>query len=171
MTETSSQTNPFADLLAANRTYAEDFDLVGMPGVAQAKVCVLTCMDCRIDPLAILGLKVGDIKVLRNPGGQLDDNMMVALVLSAHLLNVDKIMIIPHTRCAMGSSTEAELHQRVDASAGQDSGWLPFGAVADQRASLLADVARVRSHPLIPDTVAVGGFIYDVDTGLLEPVA
>lgn len=64
--------HPFADLLAANRTYAEGFDLVGMPGVAQAKVCVLTCMDCRIDPLAILGLKVGDIKVLRNPGGQLE---------------------------------------------------------------------------------------------------
>lgn len=166
----STGANAFADLLSANRDYAQNFANEGMPGVAKAGVVILTCMDCRIDPLAILGLQVGDIKVLRNPGGQLDDNMMAALVLSAHLLNCDKIMIVPHTRCAMGSSSEEELHERVNASAGQDSTWLPFGAVADQQGSLRADVARVRSHPLIPDTVAVGGFIYDVDSGLLTQI-
>ena len=30
------------------------------------------------------------------------------------------------------------------------------------------NVAKVRSHPLIPDEVLVGGFLYDVDTGLVE---
>ena len=65
----------------------------------------------------------------------------------------------------MTASTEAELRERVGPSAGQDVSWQPFHVVEDQIAALAEDVARVRSHPLIPDTVRVGGFLYDVDTG------
>jgi len=68
----------------------------------------------------------------------------------------------------MASSTEAELHERVGASAGLDATWQPFHVVADQVAALREDVQKVRSHPLVPETVAVGGFLYDVDTGLLN---
>ena len=53
-------------------------------------------------------------------------------------------------------------------SAGQDASWQHFGVVGDQILALQDDVRRVKAHPLIPDTVAVGGFIYDVDTGLLS---
>ncbi|RYE77647.1 MAG: carbonic anhydrase, partial [Myxococcales bacterium] len=45
-----------------------------------------------------------------------------------------------------------------------------FHVVEDQQAALRDDVRRVTAHPLIPDTVAVGGFIYDVDSGLLNQV-
>ena len=76
--------------------------------------------------------------------------------------------MVPHTRCAMASATEAELRERVGESAGTDASWQHFGVVTDQLAALDADVATVRSHPLIPDDVIVGGFVYDVDTGLLE---
>jgi carbonic anhydrase len=48
--------------------------------------------------------------------------------------------------------------------------WQPFGMVDDQEAALRDDVQKVRSHPLIPETVKVGGFVYDVDTGLLNQV-
>jgi carbonic anhydrase len=159
----------FDDLIAANRRYAEtEFTTGGFDGIAHAGVAIVTCMDSRIDPLRLVGLKPGDAKIFRNPGGRVTLNALEALVLGVHLLGVERVLIVPHTRCAMASSTEEELRERIGASAGQDASWQGFHVVSDQRAALAADVAAVRSHPLIPDTVAVGGFIYDVDTGLLE---
>jgi carbonic anhydrase len=125
-------------------------------------------MDSRIDPLRMLGLKAGDAKILRNPGGRVTPHAMEALVLAVHLLNVNRVLIVPHTRCAVASSTEQQLRERVSASAGTDATWQPIHVIADQVAALEEDVRKVRTHPLVPDTVEVGGFIYDVDTGLLD---
>ena len=161
-------TDAFDDLLAANRDYAASHDLAGFDGIAHAGVAVVTCMDSRIDPLRMLGLKAGDAKIFRNPGGRVTPQALEALVLGVHLLRVDRILVVPHTRCAMSSSSLEELRERVGASAGQDVSWQPFGVVEDQQAALEDDVRTVRSHPLIPDSVEVGGFLYDVDTGLLE---
>jgi carbonic anhydrase len=160
----------FDDLLAANRDFADHFTLAGFDGVAQAGVALVTCMDSRIDPLGMLGLKAGDAKIFRNPGGRVTDAALEALVLSTHLLGVNRILVVPHTRCAMSSSTEAQLHERVTASAGVDSTWQRFHVIEDPVGSLRNDLHKVRSHPLIPATVAIGGFIYDVDTGLLNPI-
>jgi carbonic anhydrase len=161
-------TDPFQDLLDANRKYAETFDLSGFDGVAHAGVALVTCMDSRIDPLRMLGLQAGDAKIFRNPGGRVTPQALEALVLGVHLLNVRRILVIPHTRCAMASSTLDELRAKVGASAGQDASWQTFGVIEDQEETLLDDVRKVRSHPLIPDSVEVGGFLYDVDTGLLD---
>jgi carbonic anhydrase len=161
-------TDPFEDLLAANREFAQTFALSGFDGVAHAGVAVVTCMDSRIDPLRMLGLSPGDAKIFRNPGGRVTPQALEALVLGVHLLNVHRILVVPHTRCAMASSTLEELRERVGASAGQDASWQTFGVVPDQEAALADDVRSVRAHPLIPDSVEVGGFMYDVDTGLLE---
>ncbi|MCW2772265.1 MAG: mtcA1 [Nocardioides sp.] len=158
----------FDDLLAANRTFAEHFELSGFDGVAHAGVAIVTCMDSRIDPLRMLGLRAGDAKIFRNPGGRVTPQALEALVLGVHLLGVERILVIPHTRCAMASSTEAELHDKVAASAGLDASWQPFHVVEDQVSSLEEDVQKIRTHPLIPDAVRVGGFLYDVDTGLLD---
>ena len=159
----------FDDLLDANRTYAKTaFTTGGFDGIAHAGVAIVTCMDSRIDPLRLLGLEPGDAKIFRNPGGRVTANALEALVLGVHLLGVERILIVPHTRCAMASNTEAELRQRVGASAGQDASWQGFHVIDNQREALMADVRAVRSHPLIGDQVPVGGFIYDVDTGLLE---
>ncbi len=163
-------TDPFADLLAANRSYAETFSLSGFDGVAHAGVAVVTCMDSRIDPLGMLGLKPGDAKIFRNPGGRVTAAALEALVLGVHLLGVKRVLVVPHTRCAMASSTLDELRERVGESAGQDASWQTFGVVEDQVAALEDDVRSVRSHPLIPESVEVGGFLYDVDTGLLDHV-
>ena len=161
----------FDDLLAANQQFAADFTLGGFDGVAHAGVAIVTCMDSRIDPLAMVGLKAGDAKIFRNPGGRVTPQALEALVLAVHLLNVERVLVVPHTRCAMASATEQELRERVGASAGTDASWQSFNVVEDQVAALADDVQKVRSHPLIPDTVAVGGFLYDVDTGLLEQKA
>lgn len=160
----------FDDLLAANRTYAEHFDLGGFDGVARSGVAVVTCMDSRIDPLRMIGLAPGDAKILRNPGGRVTDQVLVALVLGATLLKVDRVLVIEHTRCAMASASEAELRARVGSEAGTDASWMTLGVIDDQTNAIRGDVAKIRSHPLIGDHVAVGGFLYDVDTGLLSPV-
>ena len=158
----------FDDLLAANRVFAESFELSGFDGVAHAGVAVVTCMDSRIDPLRMLGLRPGDAKIFRNPGGRVTQAALEALVLGVHLLGVERILVVPHTKCLMASYTEDELRSRVSASSGQDASWKSFGVIADQIASLHEDVRKVQTHPLIPATVSVGGFLYDVDTGLIE---
>jgi carbonic anhydrase len=158
----------FDDLLEANRRFAATFDSSGFDGVAHAGIAIVTCMDSRIVPLDMLGLGLGDAKIFRNPGGRVTAQALEALVLGVHLLRVERVLVIPHTRCAMASATLAELRERVGESAGLDATWQPFNVVEDQRAALRDDVAKVRSHPLIPETTKVGGFLYDVDTGLLE---
>lgn len=161
----------FDDLLGANQSYAKTFDLAGFDGIAHAGVAMVTCMDSRIDPLRMIGLNPGDAKILRNPGGRVTDQALVALVLGVTLLQVKRILIVEHSRCAMATSTEAELKKRVGESAGQDASWMTLGAITDQKNTVTADVLRVTSHPLISEDILVGGFIYDVDSGLLERVA
>jgi carbonic anhydrase len=158
----------FDDLLAANAEYAAHFEGGDFDGIAHAGVAIVTCMDSRIDPLRMLGLKYGDAKIFRNPGGRVTPQALEALVLGVHLLNVKRVLVIPHTRCAMSANTQRELRERVGQSAGQDVAWQQFSVVEDQMAALADDVAKVRSHPLIPDSVEVGGFLYDVDTGRLD---
>jgi carbonic anhydrase len=160
----------FDDLLAANREYAQAFQFSGFDGVAKAGVAIVTCMDSRIDPLGMIGLSPGDAKILRNPGGHVTDQVLVALVLGVTLLKVDRVMVIEHTRCAMASSSEDELKARITNETGVDADWMTFGVIDDQAESVRADVAKIKSHPLIGKHVAAGGFIYDVDTGLLNPV-
>lgn len=158
----------FDDLIAANREFAADFQLGGFDGIAHAGVAIVTCMDSRIEPLKMLGLQAGDAKIFRNPGGRVNPLALEALVLGVHLLNVHRILVVPHTRCAVATHTEQELRDRVAESAGQDASWQAFHAIPDQFEALAQDVQRVRTHRLIPERVLVGGFMYDVDTGLLE---
>lgn len=157
----------FDDLVAANATYAATFTDGGFDGIARAGVGIVTCMDSRIEPLEMLGLGLGDAKILRSPGGRIDHTTLEALVIAVHLLGVERILVVAHTRCAMASSTTQELRDRIEASAGLDASWLTIAAIPDQIESLADDVQKLRTHPLVPDTVAIGGFIYDVDTGLI----
>ena len=159
----------FDDLLAANREFAATFKGGDFDGVARAGVAIVTCMDSRIDPLRMLGLQLRRRQDLpqprwpglpRRPGGARRSRV--------HLLGVTRVLVVPHTRCAMAQGSEAELRERIGASAGVDASWQPFHVIADQLAALAEDVRKVTSHPLIPDSVAVGGFLYDVDTGLIE---
>ena len=158
----------FDDLIAANRDFAADFRGGDFDGVAHRGVAIVTCMDSRIDPIRMLGLAHGDAKIFRNPGGRVTAAALEALVLGVHLLGVERVLVIPHTRCAMTQSTESELRERVGASAGMDASWQQFHVIEDQLATLEEDVRSVTTHPLIPERVAVGGFLYDVDSGLID---
>ena len=159
----------FDDVLAANAAYAEGFALAGLPARAARGLAVLTCMDSRIEPLRMLGLQPGDAKILRNAGARVTDDVLRTLVLASYLLGVDRAMVIAHTRCRMAAGEEDDVHAAVTEAGGPDTRSLSFLVTADQEATLRADVQRIRSWPYLKG-LAVGGFLYDVDTGRLARV-
>ncbi|MBB1511600.1 carbonic anhydrase [Tessaracoccus sp. MC1679] len=160
----------FSDLLSANRRYARSaprpFD-----GIAHAGVAVVTCMDSRLEPLEMIGLTLGDAKILRTPGGHVTPDALTGCVLAAHLLNVNRILVVQHTHCAMASGEDDAIRQRVLDTTGTDLGPLPIGADPDQHGRIRSDVHLLQQHPLIADRVTVAGFLYDVETSLLEQIA
>ena len=125
-------------------------------------------MDSRIEPLEMLGLRPGDAKILRNAGARVTDDVLRTLVLASYLLGVDRAMVIAHTNCRMAADNEDAVHEAVQAAGGPDTRSLNFLVSPDQEAALRVDVQRIRSYPYSP--ARVGGFIYDVDTGLLRRV-
>lgn len=157
----------FDDLLAANQRYANsaprNFD-----GYAHAGVAVVTCMDSRLQPLEMIGLYLGEAKILRTPGGHVTPDALGGCILGVHLLHVNRILVIAHTRCAMASTTDSEIADRIHTQTGLPLDGVQFGADPDQLARLRADVQLLASHPLIAGRATVGGFRYDVDSGLLE---
>jgi carbonic anhydrase len=160
---------PFDDVLAANAAYTDGFRLAGLEPRAARGLAVLTCMDSRIEPLQMLGLAPGDAKILRNAGARVTDDVLRTLVLAQWLLGVDRAMVVAHTRCRMAGGSEDEVHAAIDEAGGPDTRSLSFLVTDDQLATLRGDVQRVRSWPYLTG-LAVGGFLYDVDTGVVTHV-
>jgi carbonic anhydrase len=154
----------FADVLLANAAYADGFLLGGLEPNAAKGLAVLTCMDSRIEPLAMLGLEPGDAKILRNAGARVTDDVLRTLVLASYLLGVDRTMVVAHTKCRMAAGGEDDVHAAVAEAGGPDTRSLAFLVSDDQEATLRADVQRIRSWPYLAH-LRVGGFLYDVDTG------
>jgi carbonic anhydrase len=69
----------------------------------------------------------------------------------------------------MAGGTEEDVHEAILAAGGPDTHSLAFLTTENQDATLLSDARRIRSWPYLPG-VTVGGFVYDVDTGLLRQV-
>jgi carbonic anhydrase len=160
---------PFADVLSANAAYAESVRLPKLEPRAAKGLAVLTCMDSRIDPLAMLGLERGDAKILRNAGARVTDDVLRTLVLASYLLGVDRFMVVAHTNCRMAGSGEPAVHEAIAAAGGPDTRSLSFLTTDDQDASVRHDVQRVLSSPYLSG-LRVGGFVYDLDTGRLRQV-
>ena len=154
----------FADVLSANDEYARGFHLGGLEPSAAKGLAVLTCMDSRIEPLAMLGLEPGDAKILRNAGARVTDDVLRTLVLASYLLGVDRAMVVAHTKCRMAADDEDDVHSAVAEAGGPDTRSLAFLVSDDQEATVRADVQRIRSWPYLTH-LRVGGFLYDVDTG------
>jgi carbonic anhydrase len=160
----------FQGFLAANDEYIKSFKYSGLTGTAQQGLAIVTCMDSRINPLSVMGLKSGDAKILRNAGARVTEDVLRTLVLATYLLGVNKILVMPHTNCRMAEVDEAEIHQEIDSKFGIDTSSLEFKTVRDQKEALINDVKLVRSYKLLNAGVSVGGAIYDVTTGKITPV-
>lgn len=160
----------FDDLLDANRRYAARFPFGGVPVRAARRFALVTCMDTRIDPLAVLGLVPGDAKILRNAGGRVTGDVLRSLVLATNILGVERIAVMHHTECALADRTEDDVRSVLaPALSGDTAGWR-FLAMPDPDAALEADVRAVRRCAAIPAATPVEGWRYDVTTGVVDRV-
>ena len=131
---------------------------------------MLTCIDSRIEPLDMLGLKPGDAKILRTAGARVTQDVLRSLVVAVNLLGVERVCIVQHTDCAMSQTSNEELMTTIGQLRDTDaSGW-DFLVVDDATRTLASDVNRIRSCRLLPSDLAVTAMVYDVETGLLRRV-
>ncbi|MFV2194913.1 beta-class carbonic anhydrase [Nocardiopsis sp. LOL_012] len=160
----------FEDVFTANGAYVSEFALQGLKPAAARGLALVTCMDSRIEPLDTLGLKPGDAKILRNAGARVTDDTLRTLVLAVYLLEVDRVLVMPHTKCKMASvESDDAVHDLILEEHGVDTRSLEFHTDNDQLGALGHDLERIRHHPLLPKGLPVAGAIYDVDTGRVTP--
>ena len=169
MSDSSFFHESFDDLIAANTEYQKTFKYSGLSGSAAKGLAIVTCMDSRINPLSVVGMNSGDAKILRNAGARVTEDVLRTLVLATYLLNVNRILVMPHTDCAMARGDEAAIHKLIDDKYGVNTSSLEFKTTSDQLGALASDINRVRSYPLLREGVVVAGAIYDVKTGKITP--
>ncbi len=177
------------EVLEANAAYAASFGEKGELALPPARrFAILTCMDARLDPAGYAGLAEGDAHVIRNAGGRASDDAIRSLVISYKLLGTKEWFVIHHTNCGMEFFTDdvmrGLLANSLDTAALGPDGFTDVGSgpgsaegryidwltIADQTASVVDDVTRIRRHPLVPGRIPIHGFVYDVATGLLVEV-
>jgi carbonic anhydrase len=158
----------FDDLLSANAGYAESFDAGSLTAPPTRQLAVVTCMDARIEPLAVLGLGLGEAHVMRNAGGRVSDDVVRSLAVSTHVLGVSTVVVMHHTACGMAAVDEDGLRRLVGDATGEDCSDMEFLTIADPEEALRADVRRLLDSPLL--SVDVAGFVYDVTDGRVRRV-
>ncbi len=158
------------EVRAANEAYARNFSKGDLPMPPGRKFAVVACMDARLDPARALGLEEGDAHVIRNAGGRAADALR-SLAISQQLLGTEAVIIVHHTDCGMLTFDNATMHGICQERLGVDASDIDFLPFSDLEQSVRDDIDIVRSSPLIPDDVAVTGFVYDVTTGRIHEVA
>ncbi|MFM8154987.1 MAG: beta-class carbonic anhydrase [Actinomycetes bacterium] len=158
----------FADVLESNKVHEAGFTTSALTGIAAKGLAIITCMDSRIAPLAVVGMEAGDVKIIRNAGARVTDDVLRTLVLASYLLNVDRVLVMPHTECKMASGSEAAIHAEIKERYDVDTRSMEFRTVDNQVSALQTDLDRIRAFPLLPSGLQVGGAIYDVRTGKLN---
>jgi carbonic anhydrase len=177
------------EVLEANKKYAENFgDKSNLPLPPGRKFAVLTCMDARLDPAKFAGLAEGDAHVIRNAGGRVSDDAIRSLIVSHKLLGTQEWFVIHHSDCGMltfnnkiisdllaesletASFDGKEWANPIKEGGSQEGQYINFLAFENLEKSVTDDVARIRSHPLVPGNIPIYGYIYDVKTGELVEV-
>jgi len=159
------------ELEANNRRFSAAFTGGRLDSPPARKLVVLTCMDARIDPLRMLGLRDGDAHILRNAGGRASDDAIRSIVISQQLLGTRHVLVIHHTECGLFNVTNDELRQRFAGTLGPGVArmdFLPLGP--DVRESVRVEVQDLRRHPLLAADTRVQGYMYDVSTGRITAV-
>ena len=164
----TSRTPEYTRLLFENERYAEQFDRSRLHGGPLSGLAILTCMDARLDPCEMLGLRPGDAHVIRNAGGLATEDAIRSLVVSQQALGTHEVIVIGHTGCGMLKFPEDAVRRQLAAQTGRrlDMHFLGF---EDLESSVRTQVERIRSHPWMKP-VPVHGLIYDVNSGRLREV-
>jgi len=158
------------EVLAANEIYSRTHELRQLTPRPERKLEVLTCMDTRLS-IRTLGLKTGDAHIIRNAGGIVTEDTLRSLVVSHYLLGTEEIMVINHTDCGLMLTTEQDLRTRIQNRTGT-AAVTPafFYAFQNIEENVRHQLQKLRTHPWIPATVAVRGFVYDVTSGHLREI-
>jgi carbonic anhydrase len=178
------------EVLAANGKYAEEFGDKGSLALPPARAfAILTCMDARIDPAKLAGLREGDAHVIRNAGGRASEDAIRSLVISYKLLGTREWFVIHHSNCGMELFTDQVMRQLLASSletasfeggVWKDKGrgpgsrqgdYIDWLTIENQAESVVTDVERIRRHPLVPPKIPIYGYIYQVESGRLLEVA
>lgn len=160
----------FDELIRANDHYAANFRLAGLPARAGRGIGVLTCIDTRIEPLPMLGLRPGDAKILRNAGGRVTPDVLRSLALATSYLGVTHVVVVHHTDCAVARLDEAAVRAGFsDAQLAATEGW-DFCTMADPDRALADDVEAIRSCAALADGVVTEGWRYDVESGRIHRI-
>jgi carbonic anhydrase len=179
----------YDEVVEANQRYVESFGSKGDLALPPARhFAILTCMDARLDPAKYAGLSEGDAHVIRNAGGRASDDAIRSLVISYKLLGTSAWFVIHHSNCGMEFFTDQVIRGLLrsslqtaelgsdgfhDVGAGPGSAeaeYVDWLTIADDEQSVVDDVVRIRTHPLVPGRIPIYGFIYDVSTGRLVEV-
>jgi len=159
------------EVLVANELYAHTHELRKLTPRPERKLAVLTCMDTRLS-IQTLGLKAADAHIIRNAGGIVTDDTLRSLLISHYLLGTEEFMVINHTDCGLMHANEQDLRTRIQNRAGT-AAVSPafFYAFQNIEENVRNQLQKLRSHPWIPESVAVRGFVYDVTSGLLREIS
>ncbi|MEG2173962.1 MAG: carbonic anhydrase [Oscillospiraceae bacterium] len=175
-------------ILDYNKRFVEDkrYEKFATSKYPDKKLAILSCMDTRLTELlpAALGLKNGDAKIIKNAGGVIlhpFGSVVRSLLVAIVELGVTEIMVIGHTDCgvqhldskvmiaqleARGIPTERiEILKRSGINFDR---WLSGFRTSEE--SVRETVSILRNHPVIPQNVAIQGFVMDSLTGALETV-
>jgi len=177
------------EVLRANEDYANSFGAKAQLALPPARgFAILTCMDARLDPAGYAGLSEGDAHVIRNAGGRASDDAIRSLVISYKLLGTKEWFVIHHSNCGMEFFTDEVMRGLLASSletaelgpggfrdvgtgpGSPEADYIDWLTIADNAKSVVDDVSRIRSHPLVPRTIPIYGYIYDVTTGRLNEV-
>jgi carbonic anhydrase len=169
----------FDELLANNRKFAAGDAKERVPEIPflpNKQVYIITCMDPRVDPAALLGLTLGDAIVARNVGGRVTDSVLSDLAWISYLHETKtpdapwfELAVIHHTDCGSGLMADDDLRAGFVARGFNDEE-LQRTAVLEPATTLPHDVRRIVESPVISDQIAVRGYRYDVKTGQLTEV-
>jgi carbonic anhydrase len=158
------------EVLVANEVYSRTHELRRLTPRPERKLAILTCMDTRLS-IRTLGLKTGDAHIIRNAGGIVTDDSLRSLLVSHYLLGTEEFMIINHTDCGLMLTSEQDLRTRIQNRAGT-AAIAPafFFAFQNIDENVRHQLQKLRTHPWIPQSIAIRGFVYDVSTGRLREI-
>ncbi|MGK2965886.1 MAG: beta-class carbonic anhydrase [Tepidiformaceae bacterium] len=155
------------DALEANRRFVSTFEPPETPPAP--KLALVLCMDARIDPIRVLGLKPGHAHIIRNAGGRVADALR-SLVVSQRVIGTEELAIIHHTECGMATFTDREIRKRLREETGEITDHISFYPFQDLDQSVRDDIQLYRQSPLVRHDIPVRGFVYEVGTGQLREV-
>jgi carbonic anhydrase len=156
------------DFIANNAAYASAFDKANLPLPPAKKAAILACMDARIDPAKVLGLREGDAHVIRNAGGVASDDALRSLIISQRLLGTEEIILIHHTGCGMETFTDDSVKEQIFEETGIRPSFA-LEAFPQADADVKQTAARIRANPFVPSK-NIRGFVYEVESGRLREV-